>query len=131
MTLTTCPPAVQIGDLTIDPPIFQAPMAGFTNAAFREVVRQFGGVGLLATEMVNARGFVWMDEHNHHQQPLEEPQEPQEPQEPPPEPLQELEDPEEPEAPSPEPLQEQPKEPPEEPQPGPMEAPEDFDTVEV
>ena len=38
-------------------------MAGFTNAAFREVVRQFGGVGLLATEMVNARGFVWMDEH--------------------------------------------------------------------
>lgn len=38
-------------------------MAGFTNAAFREVVRQFGGVGLLATEMVNARGFVWLDEH--------------------------------------------------------------------
>ncbi|MGB0595087.1 MAG: tRNA dihydrouridine synthase DusB [Rubripirellula sp.] len=63
MTLNTCPPAIQIGDLTIDPPIFQAPMAGFTNAAFREVVRQFGGVGLLATEMVNARGFVWMDEN--------------------------------------------------------------------
>ncbi|MEE2934875.1 MAG: tRNA dihydrouridine synthase DusB [Planctomycetota bacterium] len=63
MTLTTCPPAIQIGHLTIDPPIFQAPMAGFTNAAFREVVRQFGGVGLLATEMVNARGFVWMDEN--------------------------------------------------------------------
>lgn len=38
-------------------------MAGFTNAAFRQVVRQFGGVGLLATEMVNARGFVWMDQH--------------------------------------------------------------------
>ncbi|MEM8666308.1 MAG: tRNA dihydrouridine synthase DusB [Planctomycetota bacterium] len=61
--LTTCPPAIQIGNLVIDPPIFQAPMAGFTNAAFREVVRQFGGVGLLATEMVNARGFVWMDEN--------------------------------------------------------------------
>ena len=54
---------LRIGDLVIDPPIFQAPMAGFTNAAFREMVRQFGGVGLLATEMVNARGFVWMDEH--------------------------------------------------------------------
>ena len=26
------------------------------------MVRQFGGAGLLATEMVNARGFVWMDE---------------------------------------------------------------------
>ena len=54
---------LRIGDLVIDPPILQAPMAGFTNAAFREVVRQFGGVGLLATEMVNARGFVWMDEN--------------------------------------------------------------------
>jgi tRNA-dihydrouridine synthase B len=57
------PPPLRIGDLVIDPPILQAPMAGFTNAAFREVVRQFGGAGLLATEMVNARGFVWMDEH--------------------------------------------------------------------
>lgn len=38
-------------------------MAGFTNAAFREIVRQYGGAGLLATEMVNARGFVWLDEH--------------------------------------------------------------------
>ena len=56
-------PPLHIGDLVIDPPVLQAPMAGFTNAAFREVVRQFGGVGLLATEMVNARGFVWMDEH--------------------------------------------------------------------
>jgi len=38
-------------------------MAGFTNAAFRQIVRQYGGAGLLATEMVNARGFVWLDEH--------------------------------------------------------------------
>ena len=36
-------------------------MAGFTNYAFRQIVRQFGGAGLLATEMVNARGFVWME----------------------------------------------------------------------
>ena len=57
------PPTLRIGDIVIDPPILQAPMAGYTNAAFREVVRQFGGVGLLATEMVNARGFVWMDQH--------------------------------------------------------------------
>ena len=56
-------PCLSIGDIKIDPPILQAPMAGFTNAAFREVVRQFGGVGLLATEMVNARGFVWMDQN--------------------------------------------------------------------
>jgi tRNA-dihydrouridine synthase B len=38
-------------------------MAGFTNAAFRQVVRDYGGAGLLATEMVNARGFVWLDEN--------------------------------------------------------------------
>ncbi|MEM9827265.1 MAG: tRNA dihydrouridine synthase DusB [Planctomycetota bacterium] len=54
---------LRIGDVVIDPPILQAPMAGFTNAAFRHIVRSFGGVGLLATEMVNARGFVWMDEN--------------------------------------------------------------------
>lgn len=51
-----------IGPLLIDPPILQAPMAGFTNYAFRQIVRQFGGAGLLATEMVNAKGFVWLAE---------------------------------------------------------------------
>jgi len=57
------PPPLKIGTLVVDPPILQAPMAGFTNAAYREIVRQYGGAGLLATEMVNARGFVWLDEH--------------------------------------------------------------------
>ncbi len=57
------PTPLRIGDLVIDPPILQAPMAGFTNAAFRQIVRGFGGAGLLATEMVNARGFVWLDEN--------------------------------------------------------------------
>jgi tRNA-dihydrouridine synthase B len=51
-----------IGPLEVDPPILQAPMAGFTNYAFRQIVREFGGAGLLATEMVNARGFVWLEE---------------------------------------------------------------------
>ncbi|MEM6329019.1 MAG: tRNA dihydrouridine synthase DusB [Planctomycetota bacterium] len=55
-------PPLMIGDLVVDPPILQAPMAGFTNYAFRQIVREFGGAGLLATEMVNARGFVWLDE---------------------------------------------------------------------
>ena len=57
------PPPLRIGDLVVDPPILQAPMAGFTNAAFRQVVRDYGGAGLLATEMGNARGFVWLDEN--------------------------------------------------------------------
>ena len=54
---------IQIGEVTVDPPILQAPMAGFTNFAFRQIVREYGGAGLQATEMVNARGFVWLDEH--------------------------------------------------------------------
>ena len=54
--------AFRIGEFVVDPPILQAPMAGYTNYAFRQIVRQFGGSGLLATEMVNARGFVWLDE---------------------------------------------------------------------
>ncbi len=54
---------LHIGDVIVDPPILQAPMAGFTNYAFRQIVREYGGTGLIATEMVNARGFVWLDEH--------------------------------------------------------------------
>ncbi len=52
---------MHIGSLVIDPPVLQAPMAGFTNYAFRQIVRSFGGVGLLATEMVSARGFLQID----------------------------------------------------------------------
>ncbi len=52
---------LKIGSLVIDPPILLAPMAGFTNYAFRQVVRRYGGVGLLATEMFSARGFLEID----------------------------------------------------------------------
>ncbi len=51
---------LRIGRLTISPPVLQAPMAGFTNLAFRRVVRDYGGAGLQFTEMVCARGFAWM-----------------------------------------------------------------------
>lgn len=57
------PKPLQIGNVTVSPPILQAPMAGYTNYAFRQIVRDYGGAGLQATEMVNARGFVWLDEH--------------------------------------------------------------------
>ena len=55
-----------IGDLVVDPPILQAPMAGFTNYAFRQMVRDYGGAGLQATEMISARGFAWMDQEAEH-----------------------------------------------------------------
>ncbi len=56
-------PPLEIGPLVIDPPLLQAPMAGFTNYAFREMVRRHGGVGLPATEMCSARGFLEIDSH--------------------------------------------------------------------
>ena len=36
-------------------------MAGFTNYAYRAIVRRFGGVGLSATEMLSARGLREMN----------------------------------------------------------------------
>ncbi len=56
------PPPLEIGPLVIDPPILQAPMAGFTNYAYRQMVRRHGGVGLPATEMFSARGFLEIDQ---------------------------------------------------------------------
>lgn len=52
---------LRIGPVIVDPPILQAPMAGFTNYAYRQVVREFGGVGLQATEMICAKGFLWQE----------------------------------------------------------------------
>jgi tRNA-dihydrouridine synthase B len=50
--------ALSIGALRIDPPVLAAPIAGFTDAIFRGVVRHFGGCGLLFTEMVSAGEWV-------------------------------------------------------------------------
>jgi len=55
---------LRIGPVLVSPPIIQAPMAGFTNSAFRQVLRGYGGVGLLYTEMVSAKGFDWLDAHD-------------------------------------------------------------------
>jgi tRNA-dihydrouridine synthase B len=52
---------LSIGPLVVDPPVLQAPMAGFTNYAYRQIVRELGGAGLQATEMVHARGFLWLE----------------------------------------------------------------------
>lgn len=54
---------LKIGSVVVDPPVLQAPMAGFTNFAFRQIVREFSGAGLQATEMVHARGFLYLEEH--------------------------------------------------------------------
>lgn len=66
------PPAVsprirplRIGPIVVDPPVLQAPMAGFTNFVFRQIVREFGGAGLQATEMISARGFLSLEDRKH------------------------------------------------------------------
>jgi tRNA-dihydrouridine synthase B len=50
-------PPVSLGRVVVDPPLFLAPMAGFTNLAFRRIARRLG-CGLTATEMVMAEGVV-------------------------------------------------------------------------
>ena len=58
------PAPFYIGPILGDPPVLQAPMAGYTNYAYREIVREYGGAGLQATEMISAKGFLWLDEHD-------------------------------------------------------------------
>ena len=53
-------PPLKIGPLVVDPPILQAPMAGFTNYVYRQIVREYGGAGLQATEMISAEGFQYL-----------------------------------------------------------------------
>lgn len=57
----TLPAPLWIGSVKVEPPVLQAPMAGFTNYAYRQVVREYGGAGLQATEMINAKGFLWLE----------------------------------------------------------------------
>lgn len=47
-----------IGSLVLDTPILLAPMAGYTDLAFRLTVRELGGMGLAYTEMINPRSLL-------------------------------------------------------------------------
>ena len=48
---------LKIGPVSIDPPVLLAPMAGYTDAAFRSICKRFH-CGAVFTEMVNAAGVV-------------------------------------------------------------------------
>jgi len=52
------PPDLTIGSLRLNSPVLSAPIAGFTDRIFRAIVREFGGCGLIYTEMVSASGWV-------------------------------------------------------------------------
>lgn len=51
---------LRLGSLTIDTPVVLAPMAGVTNAAFRQLCRE-QGAGLYVCEMITSRGIVEED----------------------------------------------------------------------
>jgi tRNA-dihydrouridine synthase B len=50
--------ALQIGPVALAHPVLSAPIAGFTDRIFRDIVRDFGGCGLIYTEMISATGWV-------------------------------------------------------------------------
>jgi nifR3 family TIM-barrel protein len=57
---------LRIGEITLDTPVVLAPMAGITNAAYRQLCReQFesggGTAGLFVCEMITSRGIVERD----------------------------------------------------------------------
>jgi nifR3 family TIM-barrel protein len=51
---------LRLGALDVDPPVVLAPMAGVTNAAFRQLCRE-QGAGLYVCEMITSRGIVERD----------------------------------------------------------------------
>ncbi len=52
---------MQIGNVNIDVPLVLAPMAGVTDAPFRQIVKDFG-CGLLVSEMISSKGLLYKNQ---------------------------------------------------------------------
>ncbi len=48
-----------IGDISVDPPLLLAPMAGQTNHAFRMLCREVGDCGLVCTELISSTALQY------------------------------------------------------------------------
>ena len=48
---------IRLGELTLDPPVFLAPLAGITDLPFRELVASFGA-GLVVSEMIASQDLI-------------------------------------------------------------------------
>ncbi|MRK01197.1 tRNA dihydrouridine synthase DusB [Aeromicrobium sp. S22] len=60
MSIATMPRTLRLGDLEVATPVVLAPMAGVTNAAFRQLCAE-QGAGLYVCEMITSRGLVQGD----------------------------------------------------------------------
>jgi tRNA-dihydrouridine synthase B len=49
---------VQFGSLKLQSNLFLSPLAGYTNLPFRLTLRKIGGLGLVTTDLVNARSLL-------------------------------------------------------------------------
>lgn len=49
---------LRIGPLTVKPNIVVAPMAGYTDLAYRRIVRELGGAGLAYTELISCHALL-------------------------------------------------------------------------
>jgi tRNA-dihydrouridine synthase B len=49
---------LEIGTVTVDPPLVLAPMAGVTDRDFRLIIRRLGGVGLVTMEFISSRALT-------------------------------------------------------------------------
>jgi tRNA-dihydrouridine synthase B len=56
------PPPVAYGPLLLPSRYLLSPLAGYTNLAFRRIVRQIGEVGLATTDLVSANALVHLNE---------------------------------------------------------------------
>lgn len=66
---------MKIGNITIETPIFLAPMAGVTDISFRRVCRK-AGAGLCTTEMVSSRALLYQDKKSNQLMTLDESESP-------------------------------------------------------
>lgn len=48
---------IKVGNITIDIPLLLAPMAGVTDPPFREIINNFGHVGLMFSEMIASKSL--------------------------------------------------------------------------
>ncbi|SMB99981.1 tRNA-U20-dihydrouridine synthase [Thermanaeromonas toyohensis ToBE] len=51
---------LQLGNLSLSPPVLAAPMAGFTDKVFRKLLRE-AGAALTYTEMISAQGLYYQN----------------------------------------------------------------------